>query len=265
MTAATGIKIISMDESTQRRADLTREAHGRNITQNFFPAYKSIVEPLRYSAKDAKRRFGRELSVGEIGCYTSHFKCWEWLANSKEYDQAIIMEDDIIIDWNVINALEKCRISDYGINYLRLFTTHPVKWNIAKFRFLSAHYHLIRTTGTVFGTQGYMLTKAAATRLLNYRSVSSPVDWILARYWEHGLGSYSLFPFPIIERHIPSSIGDQRHAVGTVGFADKLHHLGWRIMDNAKMRVCNFSMVGHRPLGTTKDEGPPFITGCVPE
>jgi len=94
-------------------------AGGTKLDWAFFPAYIGKTEPLQYDDRVAVRRWGRPLSPAEIGCYTSHFKLWEWLLNS-DCDQAIIFEDDVIAEWSLIEKLAITRFSDYGINLLRL-------------------------------------------------------------------------------------------------------------------------------------------------
>ena len=117
----TPIKVISLDTSIDRRQAFTGMIGGINLDWGFFPAHTAITEPLQYHHRAAVRRSGRPLSPPEIGCYTSHFKLWEWLSNSN-FDQAIILEDDVIVDWAFIEKVAAIRLSDYGINLLRLHT-----------------------------------------------------------------------------------------------------------------------------------------------
>jgi glycosyl transferase family 25 len=230
-----------------------------NLDWAFFPAYTGITEPLRYHNRAATRRCGRPLSPSELGCYASHFKLWEWLANS-DYDQAIIFEDDAIVDWAVIEQIAINRFGDYGINLLRLHTLYPFPWRMVKYRIFSPQMHLVRTVGVVFGTAAYLITKAAAHTLVsNYAVVAAPVDWVLGRYWEHRIVSYCMFPFPVIERHSPSTIGDQRHAMPSRALYDRIARIGWRIRDRAERVYVERCLVKKYPLGPTKDSGPPFL------
>jgi glycosyl transferase family 25 len=184
ISTKTAILVISLDTSTRRRAEFSESASGVDLDRSFFSAHKGIISPLAYNDRDAIRHCGRALFPAEIGCYVSHFKCWEWLTNSK-FDQAIILEDDVMMDWPAITKLAQFNLSAHLIDLLRLFATHPRKCQIGKYRFLSPHCHLVRTTGWYLGTQGYMLTKAGACRPgEKYVNVTAPVDWILMRYWE---------------------------------------------------------------------------------
>jgi glycosyl transferase, family 25 len=257
MPSETAIRVISLDESTQRRAEFSRQVSGFELDWSFFSAYKRITSPLAYNDRDATRRFGRPLFPPEIGAYVSHFKCWEWLAES-EHEQIIILEDDILADWRAITQLSQFKLSDYRIELLRLFATHPIKCRIVMHRFLAPHCHLVRAIGMYLGMQGYMLTKIGARRLVEtYSNIAAPIDWVLTRYWEHGLQNYSLFPFPVIEQHVASTIG-ARGAVTEPALFDRAVRLCWRIRDRAKREY--FDRATERwPLGPTVDAGPVFI------
>ena len=258
MPASTAIKVISLKNSLQRREEFAAQAPN-NIDWSFFDAHTGPAAPLVYDAKESRRRFGRDLSPAEIGCYTSHFKCWEWLANST-YDQLIIFEDDTLVDWAVIKELAYVKLADYGLHYLRLFTTHPVDWKIVRWRFLSPHYHLIRTTGVTFGMQGYILTKAAAERLVKtYAQIIWPIDWVTTRYWEHGLVKYCLFPFCVMEKYTPSTIGDERHQTSAMSPDEKLARLFWRARDKLGRLFFNARNNRLLPLGPTQDSGSSFF------
>lgn len=258
MTLQTAIRVISLEDSTFRRSEFSKQACCFNLNWSFFSAHQSIVSPLTYEDRDAIRRCGRALFPPEIGAYVSHFKCWEWLANS-EYDQAIILEDDVIVDWRAITQLSRFNLSAHSIDLLRLFATHPLKCEIVMHRFLSPHCHLVRTKGWYLGAQGYMLTKAGSRRLIaNYTKIVAPVDWILMRYWEHRLGNYSLFPFPVIEQHVPSTIGSRAGTTKAKLF-DRAMRFCWRIGDRVKREWFDRWTVERWSLGPTVDVGPTFM------
>jgi glycosyl transferase, family 25 len=258
MTLETPILVISLEDSTLRRTEFSEHASAFKLNWSFFPAHRSIVSPLVYKDREALRRCGRALFSSEIGAYVSHFKCWEWLVNS-QYAQAIILEDDVLVDWRAINRLSKFNLSEYNIDLIRLFATHPITSKIVMYRFLSHHYHLVRTTGWYLGMQGYILTKAGARRLTErYCRVAAPVDWILTRYWEHGLINYSLFPFPVIELHVPSTIGS-RASVIVAPFLDRAIRFSRQILDRVKREYFDRLIAERWPLGPTIDVGPAFI------
>jgi glycosyl transferase family 25 len=260
----TSIKVISLDRSVDRRQAFTQMAGGTELDWAFFPARTGISEPLQYDDRYAVRRCGRPLSPAEIGCYASHFKVWEWLANSY-YDQAIILEDDVIVDWAIIGKLAITRFSNYGINLVRLHVSYPFKCQMVQYRLFSPNTRLIRIVGNVPGAVAYLLTQAAARVLVsNYSIVATPLDWVLARYWEHRITGYCTFPFPVIERYGPSTIGDERHAVSQRTVYDRIARIGWRIRGRAQRAYVERCMMERYPLGPTKDSGPPFLPSNPP-
>jgi glycosyl transferase family 25 len=243
----TAIRVISLDRSVDRRQAFTQMAHGTKLDWAFFPAHTGTTKPLQYDDRV------------EIGCYASHFKLWEWLANS-DYDQAIIFEDDVIVDWPIIEQIAANAFYDYGIHLLRLHTSYPFHFMIVKYRLFSPNNHLVRIVGTALGAVAYLLTKAAARTLVsNYCIVAAPVDWILVRYCEHRIVNFCVFPFPVIERHGPSTIGDERHAMPQRALYDRIARIAWRIRDRAKRAYVERCLIKKYPLGATKDSGPPFM------
>jgi glycosyl transferase, family 25 len=261
--ATTSIRVINLDRSVDRRQAFMQMAGGTRLDWAFFPARTGITEPLQYDDRVAVRRWGRSLSSAEIGCYSSHFKVWEWLANS-DYDQAIILEDDVIVDWSIIEKLAINRFSDYGINLLRLHISYPFNCKMVQYRLFSPSTHLVRIVGNVPGAVAYLLTRAAARVLVsNYSIVAVPLDWVLARYWEHRIIGYCMFPFPVIERHTPSTIGDRRHAPSQRTVYDRIARIGWRIHGRAQRAYVERCLIKRYPLGPTKDSGPPFLPSSL--
>jgi glycosyl transferase, family 25 len=255
----TAVRVISLEKSIDRRQLFIQMAGDTKLDWAFFPAHTGATEPLQYDDRVAVRRWGRPLSSSEIGCYASHFKLWEWLANS-DYDQAIIFEDDVIADWAMIERLAVNRFGDHGINLLHLHTLYPFKFRIVKYRLFSPQSHLVRPVGIVLGTAAYLLTRTAArTLVLNYSIVAAPADWILTRYWEHYVVGYCMFPFPVIERHSPSTIGDERHAVSQSAVYDRIVRIGWRLRDRARRAYVERFVIKKYPLGPTKDSGVAFM------
>jgi glycosyl transferase family 25 len=259
-TATTAIRVISLETSIDRRQAFMQMAAGTKLNWNFVPAYSDKAEPLRYDDRIAVRRCGRCLSPAEMGCYASHFKVWEWLSNSG-FDQVIIFEDDVLTDWAIIETLAITRFADYGINLLRLHTSYPFRGKIVRYRFLSPNNHIICIVGMALGAVAYVLTKTAARTLVSKYSVMyGPLDWILTRYWEHRIINYCMFPFPVIERHGPSTIGDERHSASHRGVYDRVARMGWRIRGRAERAYVDYCLTKRYPFGRTKDSGPPFIT-----
>jgi glycosyl transferase family 25 len=260
--ARTAIRVINLDTSVDRRQAFTQMVGGKELDWAFFPAHTSKTEPLQYDERAAVRRCGRPLSPLEIGCYASHFKLWEWLSNSV-LDQAIIFEDDVIVDWALVEKLAITRFADYGINLLRLHTYSPFNCKIVRYKFFSENNHLVRLIGMAPGAAAYLLSRAAARTLVStYSIVDTPLDWVLPRYWDHRLLNYCMFPFPVLHRDGPSTIGDERYAVSRRAVYDRVARIGWRVRDRAERAYVDHCLISTKrfSLGPMQDSGLP----CLP-
>jgi len=264
--ARTAIRVISLETSVSRRQAFTQMVGEEKVDWAFFPAHTSKTDPLQYDERAAVRRCGRRLSPLEIGCYASHFKLWEWLSNS-DLDQAIIFEDDVIIDWTLVEKLAITRFADYGIDLLRLHTHSPFPYKLIKYKFFSENNHLIRLTGVASGAAAYLLSRTAARSLVSaYSIIGVPLDWILPRYWEHRILNYCMFPFPVLHRDGPSTIGEERYAMSQRAIYDRVARIGWRLRDRAERAYvdhCLFLTKRFLP-GPMGNSGPSFLPAQPP-
>ena len=204
----TRICVISMPDAKDRRATFEDRAKTAPVAWEFFDACTTVVPGLTYDEARAKVLMGRSLTAGEIGCYASHFALWRKLADGDD-EQYIILEDDVIADWKYLERLTEVDFSRSGIDYLRLYCRRPAWFVVRRFYYLGKH--LIELTDRAFGTQGYVITRSGAERLIAHCSrIVRPIDSQLDRSWEHGLPNLSIFPFPILEEFGQSMIGTGR-------------------------------------------------------
>jgi glycosyl transferase family 25 len=78
-------------------------------------------------------------------------------------------------------------------------------------RYLNRNFSLLRLLGHAYGTQGYVITRVGAERLMAAcRDIRRPIDDQMDRFWEHGVPNLAIFPFPIMEEAVPSAIGMAR-------------------------------------------------------
>jgi glycosyl transferase family 25 len=259
MAFSTIVKVISLANSP-RREEFSRAAAEAGPSWSFFDGYTKVAEPLHYSPQDAVRYFGRPLTPGEIGCYTSHFKLWEEFLRSSD-DQMIVMEEDVIADWKALERLASENLARHDIHILRLFSTHPFAFDLCVRRFLSPHAHLVRVKGLVLGTQAYIVTRRGAEALFKAATtVVRPIDWEMSRYWIYRLPNYCVAPYPVLERYGVSAIGqaDREGALEKktgIRLARFLHRVRDRL---ARERFNRWRMKPY-PFGKTRDTGPVFI------
>lgn len=145
------------------------------------------------------------MSAGELGAYASHYALWSWFVRS-DYRQLLVLEDDVLVDWDYLAALTAHDLRVVGIDFLRLYALSPGLWR-PKGRLEGRQ--VLQYLTYVYGAQAYVLTQAGARRLIEHaRVVRRPVDDELDRSWAHGVPNLCVYPFPVIERYAPSIIGD---------------------------------------------------------
>jgi glycosyl transferase, family 25 len=206
----TAIYVISLVESSARRDQFSRDAAagGAGVPWQFFDAHTSMSPRLSYRERDAMVGKGRALYPRELACYSSHYATWEKMLQEGA-DQLLVIEDDVVLDWDFVAMLASTDLAALGINYLKLFNK-----NITPFRLL-ADFHgrsLIDCRGFAHGMQAYWLTRAGAERFVSAcNPIQRPIDDEMDRSWSHGVPNLAIFPFPAFERHRASTIGTVRY------------------------------------------------------
>lgn len=211
----TPVLVVSLHDAHDRRARFAARAEGTSCAWSFVDACRGAVAPLVYDPATALRHHGRALQPGELGCYASHAKLWEALCDDPVHDQYIILEDDVIVDWRALELFGEHDFTAAGHHYVRLYSRKPAPFVQLVPNYLPRPTALIQITGKPFGTQGYVVTRTGARLLLDAcRVVRRPIDDQMDRYWEHGIPSLALFPYPIMEETVLSTIGASRFGTG---------------------------------------------------
>ena len=157
--------------------------------------------------------------------------------------------------------------TQHGIDLLRLYANHPFEYKTMVHRFLSPHSHLVRVRGWHHGSQGYLITRRSAQALMAAATTSmyAPVDWIIAGYWTFGLPAYCLFPFPLLERSVPSSVGETREEAFTMSPAQKAKYLAWKVRNRMQRAKVDASLAWQNPFPPTGDVGQAFVDRATPQ
>lgn len=204
------VVVLSLESAADRRREFAAGVPDDALPWSFFDAHRSLDPRLRYDPASAVHHKGRELKPGEIGCYSSHYAIWAQLMDD-DCDAYIVLEDDVVADWRFLAALADEPLADQNIHYLRLYYKKPSRFLERRNHFVRRSTRLVELLDLAFGTQGYLIDKIAARRFLEgFQEVVRPIDDQLDRHWEHGVPNFSVFPFPLIERTVPSEIGDGR-------------------------------------------------------
>lgn len=201
-------------ESAKNRADLMQNQFNKlKIDFNFFPAVNAKEAPnhplfSHYNAKKHFYRKGRNLSLGELGCFASHYSLWQKCVELNT--PIIVLEDDVLI-----------------LDHFKSFYHHADQF-VAKYSFLWLHKNyrddkkvIIDTIANLsvakfyrdyFCAMGYLITPTAAKQLLKYcEEWIYPVDDQMARFYENKIENLALYP-PCVDRteNMGTCIGDER-------------------------------------------------------
>lgn len=142
-----------------------------------------------------RAHYGRELRAGELGCHFSHAAIWARIAEG-EAAFGVVLEDDVRLDESFRQALAELAAIDQPWDLIRLAGTRPRRHRvIARTGEVRSLVRLVRGPS---GTEAYAISRSGARRLLAYSDpVVHPVDEAIDRYWESGLDTYALIPYPV--------------------------------------------------------------------
>jgi glycosyl transferase family 25 len=211
MSSSTSVfLLINMDRSKKRlqRCDLLLKAQnikyhriaGIDGGQLSPKQLKDVLAP-QFSA------YYKVLSTGEIGCYLSHRKCWQYLVDRK-LNYAVILEDDFTLED------ELAKIHQY-------ITAIKTQWDCVK---LMEYQHkrkavmtltcldkqLIRYDKIPSCTTGYVISQEGAKKMLAHSvKISRPVDIDFQYWWESDILMYGLKPYMVSVNLAQESTIDQ--------------------------------------------------------
>jgi len=205
-------KIISLPASVERRQSISDQMSRLPIKWSFFDALTSdSFSSISPNTKNQLRRFGRVLTEGEVGCYKSHFEVLSLFDKNQNLKWLLILEDDVYVDVD----FDFVKLVDYaeakGVNYVRLYCR---RWAPAELIDNFGARQFLRFKTDPYGTQAYLISRTGAAAFrASVKSIDMPIDDEYGQFWRHGLQIYAVFPFPVLERAIPSTLETARDAV----------------------------------------------------
>lgn len=176
--------VVSLAGSADRRRLMAGQ-----LDQPGFPAWEFLdaVEgrklgaaelERRYDENAARRRYGKGLSPGHLGCALSHLDAYRRL-QSEGLGAALILEDDALIGEHALQVIARllARLSADEPTLVLLSHAKYYRplggWRLDRERKLFP-IHMAR------GTHGYLLTRAAAGRILD----AMPRVSVVPDHWE---------------------------------------------------------------------------------
>ncbi len=148
-----------------------------------------------YDAAANHKRYHRDLTPGEIGCYISHMRVWQKLVDEK-IPYAIVLEDDLHIEPSFADVLA-------NIATLRDWDMIKLSDNRANSFFqhksLGGGFTLGNYRKVPNGTQGYAISLSGAKKLLQRKPFFRPVDVDMQFHSEVSLNLLGMKPYAISE------------------------------------------------------------------
>lgn len=196
------VLVINLDRSAGRLDRIRSRLAGLGLPFHRLPAVdgntlSDSAHNFHYSAELNRRCYHKPLVPGEIGCYLSHLRAWQWMLDHP-CKGAVILEDDVILGDNFPEALD-------------LLPRIGEPWDVIKLGSLSAKPVLHATPLGPFSLRRYRKTpisafaqavsRRGAEKLLRTRAAfGRPVDVDLQHVWENGLEVLGLEPHPVTVR-----------------------------------------------------------------
>lgn len=195
------IYVINLPASTERRRAMEEQLRRVGATAQFFPA----IDGRQIRTGLSPELCASDLTDGEIGCYLSHVALWEKVATSLAKG-AVILEDDVTLTDDFLAVCQELGSVPLRYDLVRLGSLRHTKGR--KLLDLANGRSILLPAEASDGTQGYLVTRAGAERLLKLLAEPrAPIDRELNLYWEHRLNVLLLAP-GIVEHDttMPSTI-----------------------------------------------------------
>lgn len=190
--------IINLPRAKNRLQAMTEQFHRLDIEFETLKAtdWRDLTaqdyENVDREARDKEGR--RPLSPGMIACHISHRRAVAAVAFGLE-DLTAIFEDDVALDPNIANVLQTLEHAySSGVSFDIVFLHRNKTYlKFVALETVNEEVTLGITKYSDWGAHGYVISKAAAGKLLNrYPKIVHQYDHALHTYWENGLNVFSL-------------------------------------------------------------------------
>ncbi len=165
-----------------------------------------------YDGLSRLRKFGYDLSAGEVGCFLAHRASWKLASQSNE--AVVILESDVapVSSVSLYSSLADVSRIDTDWDIVRLHGIFSKNEMLArKVRRLDTGGYITQTLGDPMGAAAYIVTPWAAKRLLACSErFHVPVDVFLSQSWVHRLRFRTVSPYLFKVGKFESEIGKRR-------------------------------------------------------
>jgi glycosyl transferase family 25 len=160
-----------------------------------------------YDARAARRRLGREMSAGEIGCALSHRQVYRTML-AEGLETAVVLEDDAIVDDEFVEILRQVQRVPDKVELLLFRSVFGFVWR--KPEFSMGSYTLHAAASPLVSAVAYFVRSSAARKILQTPRIDSVADWPLCH---RSIGQYLALPMPVSYSSDTSTLASERYAL----------------------------------------------------
>lgn len=185
--------LINLDRSPDRLAAMTAQFDALGIPFERIAAVDGRTLPPEIAARRVEALHARPLGPGEMGCFASHRRFWSLLVE-RDLAAAVVIEDDVTLAPTLVEAIETIAPEIDRLGLVRLMT---LERRVARDVATLGGFVVEEPIGhsRIAGTQGYVIGRAAAERLLAVSERwSLPVDNFIDKSWRHGVTIHQIRP-----------------------------------------------------------------------
>lgn len=241
------IFVINLERSADRREQILARLKQLGLEAEIFRAYEGAKLPdggQRYHGRKRRLFFGKDLTLGEIGCAYSHLGVCA-LMLERGLSHALVLEDDAILYDHLPQAIKAALNCQGEWDVVRFMASDKVR-RLARIipADIGGGLMLARPFGTPGDACGYMLNAHAARNFLERAErLWLPIDVFYGQVWHNKLRSYVLLPSPVKnDFENGSTIGAARFGKaarpkGWEGIVYPFTRAAYKLWDTAMKRV----------------------------
>lgn len=234
------IFVLSLARAKARRAAMIKRLNDLGAQYEIVDGVDGeTADPAIYESRLRqdifRRKWGRDMTLGEIGCYLSHYNLWQRMVDEK-IPHALILEDDTDWDGDMLSVLSDVLASRWRWDIVLLSGGNRRIPDRVLSEVGAASRQLVRCKRRMSTAAGYVLSLNGAAVLLHYcREIAAPVDTPYAEWWLNKLAFFCVNP-PLVGQ-VESESLTTGGAFKKAPLIDRIVAVLWKQYDR---RVCYF-------------------------
>lgn len=190
------IYVINIASHVDRRRSSEVKLHAAGLEFEFFEAItgRDALDAFAdFDADEFRLNTGREITIGEVGCFASHRALWQCCARLDE--PILIMEDDFDLLERFTSAVQQAIRLAPTLGFIRLQTALRARRVPL---FFAGEFTASRFSKAPHSTMCYVISPETARCFVAATEVfDAPVDVFIKTFWEHGQPLHALTPYTV--------------------------------------------------------------------